>query len=91
MPQVDVGPISDTAIIRSAAFQAGVEDVRAVRPPRFDQFTNASFLYEWGRQFGVLVPAPFPLTRNDRPTREGRQMLRRAFARRELVNVLDRR
>jgi hypothetical protein len=87
MPQIDdLEVLSDPAIIRSAAFRAGVEDVRAGRPARFDDFTVNVFLYEWGRQFGFLVPMSFPLIRNGRPTHEARQLLRRAFARGELID-----
>jgi hypothetical protein len=92
MPQIDdLEEVSDSAVIRSAEFRAGVEDVRAGRPARFDDFTFNAFLYEWGRQFGFLIPVSFPLMRNGRPTREARQILQRAFARGELINVPDRR
>ena len=91
MPQIDDLEMSlDSAIIRSAEFRAGVEDVRAGRPARFDDFTVGAFLYEWGRQFGFLIPMSFPLMRNGRPTREARQILRRAFARGVLINVPER-
>lgn len=87
MPQIDnLEILSDSAIIRSAAFRAGVKDVRAGRPARFDDITANVFLYEWGRQFGFLVPMSFPLMRNGRPTNEARQLVRRAFARGELIN-----
>jgi hypothetical protein len=40
MPQIDdFDVLSDSAVIRSAKFQAGVEDVRAGRSARFDDFT----------------------------------------------------
>ena len=91
MPQTDLKPITDTAIIRSAEFRAGVEDVRAGRPARFNDFITHPFLYEWGRQFGFLIPVSLPLIRNGRPTREARRLLCRAFARGELINVPDRR
>jgi hypothetical protein len=91
MPQIDdLEVVSDSAVIRSAEFRAGVEDVRAGRPARFDDFTVNAFLYEWGRQFGFLVPVSFPLMRNGRPTHEARQRFLRAFARGELIDTLER-
>jgi hypothetical protein len=90
MPQIDCRPVTDTAIIRSAAFRAGVDDVRAGRVARFDDFLFDAFLYEWGRQFGFLVPTSLPLVRNGRPTHEARQLLCAAFARGELINKPER-
>jgi hypothetical protein len=55
----------------------------------FDDFTANLFLYEWGRQFGFLVPLTFRLTRNGRPTHVARQLLRRAFARGELIDSVE--
>jgi hypothetical protein len=91
MPQInDHRLLSDSADLRSAEFRAGVQDVRAGLPARFDDFTVNAFLYEWGRQFGFLIPVSFPLMRNGRPTHEARQILQRAFARGELIDVPDR-
>ncbi len=45
--------------MRSAAFKAGAEDVRAGRPARFDEFDCDD--YERGRQWAVLAPMTMPL------------------------------
>lgn len=51
------------AIMRSAAFRAGVNDVRTGRPARFDEFTGANedWSYERGRQWATLAPMNMPL------------------------------
>jgi hypothetical protein len=46
------------AIMQSAAFQRGVEDVRCGRKPNFDKPDEDGFYwqYERGRQFGAIAP-----------------------------------
>jgi hypothetical protein len=73
--QVPTRAISAQAIMRSAAFVAGVEDVRNGRPPDYDAFTfnqgeeylgaaskiTAHWNYERGRQWASLAPRLMPL------------------------------
>jgi len=46
--------VTVTSIMRSHAFRAGVADVRAGRPARFDDYPG--FDYECGRQWAVCAP-----------------------------------
>ena len=73
--QVPTRAISAQAIMRSAAFVAGVEDVRNGRPPDYDAFTfsqdedvikakskiNAHWNYERGRHWAAIAPNDLPL------------------------------
>ena len=64
------------AIMRSAAFVAGVDDVRSGRPPNYDAFcfsqdeddteakTNGHWYYERGRQWASLAPRSMPVKIN---------------------------
>jgi hypothetical protein len=56
MSQATTKGISINQIMRSADFRHGVADVRSGRPPRFDEYAEGGWLYEWGRQYGVLAP-----------------------------------
>ncbi len=88
MPQAKTSTISDTGIIRSAAFRAGVDDARSGVPARFDDFPN-DWLYEWGRQFAFIAPLSQPLMDGRRVHRGALHYLRRGFARGELINVFE--
>jgi hypothetical protein len=72
--QVATRPVSNAAIMRSAAFRHGVEDVRAGKAPRFDSYpdtrhhraggtamVNAAWAYERGRQFAMIAPMSMPV------------------------------
>jgi hypothetical protein len=73
--QVPVHGVTTEWIMRSEAFQRGVDDVRAGRPPCYDEFSftqetpeedckeqvNAQWNYERGRQFALLAPATMPI------------------------------
>jgi hypothetical protein len=65
-------PVSLEKIMASQAFRQGVADVRAGRPPNFDgdfelmrsnadDFINAMWNYERGRQYAVLVSRDLPI------------------------------
>jgi hypothetical protein len=63
--QVETVRVTIQNIIRSRSFQAGVAEVRAGRPPRFDRddrrFVRDDWGYERGRQFGIVAPRSLPL------------------------------
>jgi hypothetical protein len=59
MAQVETVKVTTASIVRSPEFQLGVADVRARRPPRYDD----SFEYEWGRQFAVVAPRNLSVTK----------------------------
>jgi hypothetical protein len=46
--------VSLSSIMRSAVFRRGVAEVRAGRPPRFDD--EDSWEYERGRQWAIAAP-----------------------------------
>jgi hypothetical protein len=56
--QAETVGVTIQTIIRSRSFQAGVAEVRAGRPPRFDL---DDWEYERGRQFGIVAPRSLPL------------------------------
>jgi hypothetical protein len=58
--QAKTQDVSVTCIMRSPAFQAGVEDVRAGKYPRFDWFVD-NWSYERGRQWAMVAPMSMPL------------------------------
>ena len=89
MPQANTSKISDSAIIRSAAFRAGVYDARSGAPARFDDYPN-DWLYEWGRQFAFIAPMSQQLMEGHHVHRRALHYLRQAFASSELINTLER-
>jgi hypothetical protein len=58
--QIDTVECTTESIMRTADFAAGVSDVRAGRPPRFDEFYDA-WSYERGRLWATLAPMSMPL------------------------------
>jgi hypothetical protein len=48
-------------IMLRPAFLRGVEDVRAGRPPTFDDPDGSSWCYERGRLFGAIAPVSMPI------------------------------
>jgi hypothetical protein len=56
MAQTSTTAVSFKTIMRSRAFRHGVADVRSGRPPRFDEYAEGGWFYEWGRQYGVIAP-----------------------------------
>jgi hypothetical protein len=63
--QADTVPATARKIMSSAAFAAGVSDVRAGKPARFDGIYTDDWGYERGRQFARIAPRSMPL-RNGR-------------------------
>jgi hypothetical protein len=81
-------PTSQTTvpeIMRSRAFQQGVADARASRPPRFDLPNDADWDYERGRLFATIAPAEMPIMKNGRLYRPAEVLCRRAFAYKEII------
>jgi hypothetical protein len=56
--QVPERTVSLQSIMRSAAFARGAADVRAGRPPRFDD--EDSWEYERGHQWAIAPPTTMP-------------------------------
>jgi len=82
MSQTDTRPISTATIMRSAAFKAGVEDVRTGQPARFDDYVE--WEYERGRQFAVLAPRSMPLRLNGKLNPRAIALLEDAFDREDI-------
>jgi hypothetical protein len=59
--QVKTRGVPTEAIMRSADFRRGFEDVRSGRPARFDDHHEDDWSYERGRQFAYIAPASMPL------------------------------
>jgi hypothetical protein len=57
--QIPTSRVSDAWIMRRANFRRGLEDARAGRAPRFDEFNDWS--YERGRLFAHIAPLTMPL------------------------------
>jgi hypothetical protein len=57
--QADTVACTIEGIMRSTAFAEGVSDVRAGRPPRFDELDTWD--YERGRLWATLAPMSMPL------------------------------
>jgi hypothetical protein len=61
MTQIAEAPTSVQSIMAHRNFKAGVDDVRAGRPARFDAFDDNLWAYERGRQWATLAPMTMPL------------------------------
>jgi hypothetical protein len=61
--QVATRSVCITTIMRSKAFQCGVDDVRRGRLPRFDEWSdiNWQWNYERGRQWATAAPCRMPV------------------------------
>ena len=71
--QVETEHVGASYFLESRDFARGVEDVRAGRPPRFDEYawdqggmpaTDRQWAYEKGRQFATIAPRSMPLRIN---------------------------
>ncbi len=62
MIQAKVRRTTAASIMRSVEFKAGVDDVRARKPARFDEFDSDN--YERGRQWATIAPVTMPLRLN---------------------------
>jgi hypothetical protein len=76
MVQADTRPTTTEGIMRSRDFKAGVEDVRAGRPARFDEFNDT---YERGRQWATIAPTTTPLWLNRKLNPEAVRLFNKAF------------
>jgi hypothetical protein len=76
--QCDVVPATLVQIMSDPAFAAGVADVRAGRPTRFDEFD--CWQYERGRQWATLAPITMPLHIRGKLNRKAIALLLNAFA-----------
>ncbi|MFZ0602774.1 MAG: hypothetical protein WAN05_15720 [Roseiarcus sp.] len=84
--QIDTTVTTTRAIMGSAAFAAGVADVRTGRPVRFDNFEDDNLWgYERGRAFAYLAPMSMPLRRGSRLNFEALLLFSRALARGEIL------
>jgi hypothetical protein len=71
-------------IMASAAFAAGVADVRAGKPTRFDSFKD-DWGYERGRQWALIAPMSMPLRLGRKLNPEALLLFDLAWLRREIV------
>jgi hypothetical protein len=76
--QVPTRTTTATAVLRSAAFNRGVGEVRAGRPPQFDSHPD-DWDYERGRLFAVIAPPTLPIVVDGKLKRKALQFLKRAF------------
>ena len=79
--QVETRPTNTSAIMRSADFLRGVDDVRAGRPPSFDEQMEDSWGYERGRLFGRVAPIQMPIMIKGRLNPKAVALLDAAFDR----------
>jgi hypothetical protein len=71
--QIEIEHVGASYFMESREFVRGVEDVRAGRPARFDNYswdqgdmpaTDRQWAYEKGRQFAIIAPKTMPLRIN---------------------------
>ena len=84
-PQADTRGVTAEGIMRSRDFQAGVEDLRAGRPPRFDVFANGDWSYERGRLFAMVAPMSMPLRVRGKLNKPAVRLLIEAFRRGDIL------
>ena len=83
MVQAATRQTTTAGIMRSADFKAGVDDVRAGRPARFDEFDSDD--YERGRQWATIAPLTMPLRIDGKLNLEALRLLNDAFDRGEVI------
>jgi hypothetical protein len=85
LQQVKSAMCSTVTIMSSAAFQAGVDDVRRGLAPRFDVFNaydrDELWAYERGRLWASIAPIAMPVTVSGRLNPRAVALLNAAFAR----------
>jgi len=59
--QADTVSTTIPQVMRRRLFRQGIEDLRAGRPPRFDDFEDSYWAYERGRQWAVVAPKTMPV------------------------------
>ena len=83
--QADTIGVTPRQIMGSVAFAAGVADVRAGKPTRFDSFGDDDWNYERGRQWAFIAPMSMPLRIGRRLNPEAVWLLRAALAHGEIL------
>jgi hypothetical protein len=83
--QADTIGVTPRQIMGSAAFAAGVADVRTGAPIRFDSFGDDDWNYERGRQWAFLAPMSMPLRIGRKLNSEALLLLSRALFRGEIL------
>jgi hypothetical protein len=92
--QVETEHLGASYFLESRDFARGVEDVRAGRPPRFDEYawdqggtpaTDRQWAYEKGRQFAIIAPKTMPLRTNGKLNLDALRLLVAAINRGEIT------
>jgi hypothetical protein len=83
--QVDTVVVTTRQIMSSAAFAAGVNDVRAGKSARFDGGFADDWGYERGRQWALIAPRSMPLRIGRRLNTDAMRLFERAWLRKEIV------
>jgi hypothetical protein len=84
--QIDTTLTTTRAIMGSVGFAAGVADVRAGKPARFDSSFDADvWTYERGRLWAYLAPVSMPLRIGRRLNPEALRLFDRAWFAKEIV------
>lgn len=83
--QIDTIRVTTRWIMGSAAFAAGVADVRAGSPARFGDFGDDDWQYERGRQWAFIAPMSMPLRIGRTLNREALRLFDRAWFAKEIV------
>jgi hypothetical protein len=92
--QVKTEHIGASYFLESRDFARGVEDVRAGRPPRFDDYawdqsdtpaTDRQWAYEKGRQFGIIAPKSMALRNKDKINLDALRLLVTAINRGDIT------
>ena len=82
--QIDTTRTTTRAIMGSAAFAAGVTDVRIGLPTRYDSFGD-DWDYERGRMWAFIAPMSMPLRIDRRLNPEAVRLFDRAWSAKEIV------
>ena len=84
--QIDTTPTTTREIMGSVGFAAGVADVRAGKPARFDSSFDADvWTYERGRQWAFIAPMSMPLRIRGKLNREAIRLFDLAYLRGEIL------
>ena len=85
VPQANTRGVTAEEILQSRDFKAGVDDVRAGRPPRFDVFANGDWSYERGRLFAMVAPMSLSLRVRGKLNKPAVRLLIEAFRRGDIL------
>ena len=84
-PQCRTRAATAEDILRSRDFKAGVEELRAGRPSRFDVFANGDWSYERGRLFAMVAPMSMPLRVRGKLNKPAVRLLIEGFRRGDIL------